>query len=139
MSESNESFLELQVEMELEKLFALQGQNLSKEKKAIWIQELISSRLPMKAILQGIRSIKTEDISKLTFAVLAGATRKFITAVEQFGICDHCHHGFVIMRDSEGHDVALACTCEQGNTKVNHTQWNEKKNQDVRGRILYFR
>lgn len=114
MSESSESWLELEVETELEKLFALQGQSLSKEKKAIWIQELISSRLPMKAILQGIRSIKGDDLGRFTFATLKGAAKKFVVEAEIERGCDKCMGGFTVVKDSAGRAFARSCTCDQG-------------------------
>lgn len=139
-NEQTELFLESEVQRELNNLFALQDKNLTDKKESIWIQEIKNSGIPLKAMLQGIRSLKGEDVNKLTyFAILQAARRFLVPENELRPTCNDCHKGIVLMKDSENRMFSLACVCPLGQQKANAqnlVRWNGASSQTSRGRIL---
>jgi len=138
MSESENLSLELETEIqrELGNLFLLQGKTLPEKMEAAWIEEIRKSRIPKKAILLGIQSLKAEDVSKLTYGTILSASRRFVEPdqAQETG-CPHCSSGFVCMKDPEGRWYSLACTCPAGDGKK-LVRWNGETTQHSMGRIL---
>ncbi len=125
------------IENELETLFFCNGKNLSDKMKAAWIREIDKSSIPAKAILQGIISLKGEDLDSMKLNRIFFSARKFVE-IENVRSCENCSDGFVIMKDEEGHLFSLQCRCAAGISKQSHglVRWSGEKAQFSRGKML---
>jgi len=125
------------IEAELEVLFACQGKTLHKEIRPIWLNELVNSGIPHKAIIQGLRFLKSEEIQTLKLNTVLSAARRFIE-FEQVSDCEDCNSGYIVMKDSEGRNYSLACRCSAGQMKKNQglVQWLGDSTQFSNGRTL---
>lgn len=128
---------EEQIGEDLERLFAFQDRNLSKDKKSILVKSLLESGLPTGAILLGIRSLMNDDLSAIKMGHIFYAIRMFIEPTD-YGDCDQCSEGFIISRDENGRWFALACNCIQGSLRKKNglVSWSGDERQFLKGRIL---
>ena len=116
-------------------LFALNDKTLSEEKRTIWLSELEKLNYPVKSILMGLDSIKTDDLQGIRFPVVMGAIRRFIEHSEDTRkSCQFCFNGFIQAKDGEGRIFGLSCQCENG--KKDLIIWNGEDIQNSRGRLL---
>lgn len=132
--------LDVEIERELNNLFALQDKNITEKKLGIWMQEIRQSRIPLAAMLAGIKSLKGEDVAKLTYATVCGAARRYVIPDnETRPACRECSHGMVLMKDDDGHVYSLACQCWEGENKAKThglVRWNGDTTQNSKGRII---
>lgn len=127
---------------ELDKLFIFQDKPFSKEKKAIFVQEISSWGIPLGALLPGIRSLMSEDLKSIKIASIREAAEGFIERTSVLGNCSHCFGGLVVMKFSTGHETSLACTCEAGYQKkrgLKLTQWNGENIQMLKNGLAHKR
>lgn len=127
----------LQVGEALKKLFTLQDRPMTKEKEAILTDELSLSGLPVGAVISGINSLKSEDVSTIKLSTLLSASRKFVEQREEpDSECGMCLKGIVVMKDEAGYEFALSCQCQMGLGHKGYVQWNGENIQHSRGRYL---
>lgn len=126
---------------ELQKLFAFQDRNLTKEAKSLFINEFEASGIPPGAMIHGIRSLITEDLRQIKLNHILAAARGFMTQeTRESTKCDDCRKsGIVIMRDSDSREFALACHCQNGvglNRAAGLVRWAGERTQMSGGRLL---
>ncbi len=116
---------------ELQRLFVLQGQHFSKEKSAIFLEELEKAGLPAGALIAGIRGLMNEDLSDIKLnRILAASRSKMTYETSEKVTCEHCDsRGLVMMRDANAYEFAFACTCSNANRYVGHQKWNGESTQ----------
>ena len=104
---------------ELERLFLAQDRPLPKEKKILFLDELSRSRFPASSIMNGMRSLMTDD-DGTKLKLLDDPRRSARSNGDPAGIyeilpCEHCDkRGLVMMIDDGGYWFALACRCGNG-------------------------
>jgi hypothetical protein len=142
MSTQIESFQATQFSLisdELEKLFVFQDKHLSKEKKAILVEEIQRYGFPQSAVIHGIRALMADDMPAIKLFPILASIRKFMIPEEQTSECKECLNGIVLMRDQNLYEFALACVCGRGK-QINLTQrlmlWNGEETQLNHGRSL---
>lgn len=130
----------VQIEVELEKLFVFQDKHLSREKKAIIVNEILNANLPIGAVIQGIRSLMMEDLGSIKLGTLMHAIRKHVFKNEDDAeSCSECASGFLIMFDDQGRYFALACHCPAGQVRGRAHRivgWKGLGTQHSNGRML---
>lgn len=131
----------MQIADELTRLFALQDAALGREKKAAFVDELSVSGFPMGAIVDGIRSLVSEELNTIKIGRVKGAIRSKMT-VEAKEKCSKCFDGQILMKDDRNYEFALACNCPRG-FQVSVTgglaTWNGEAKQYSHGRFLFQR
>ena len=131
----------LQIADELERLFTLQDRPFSQKRAAIFIEELEKANLPVSAIIAGIRSLMTEDLSKISFEMIFARSRSKIEREEiKTRDCDHCHGlGVVLMKDGSGYEFAFSCLCENAGRIQGLMPWGGEPVQANQGKIMTLR
>jgi hypothetical protein len=124
---------------ELTRLFSLQDMPLSKEKKGYFLEELFVSGLPAGAILEGLRSLVTEELRSIKITTVTEAARDHLTAEDQQSVkaCASCFDGWIVMKDEKKREFILACTCARGHQrKGDLATWNGEETFYRNGRWL---
>lgn len=128
------------LEGELDKLFAFQDKHLPKEKRAILIDELTKLDFPFGAVIAGIRSLMMDDLNSIKFPTIVAAIRSRIVPDEEVRArCEECSSGYIVMKDEQQRNFALACRCVTGEAKVRSqglSRWNGESSQFSKGRLL---
>ncbi|KKN10511.1 hypothetical protein LCGC14_1035960 [marine sediment metagenome] len=131
---------EIDIEAALKNAFTLQDKPIKKDQFEILLNEVLKSKKPFRAIIAGLDSLKSESLRRLTFYEIMTGIDKFIENPTGGAVsCDHCSKsGFFVMRDDEGRNFSLACTCQNGDRVANqgNTRWNGQNMQSCRGRML---
>lgn len=124
---------------ELEKLFVFQDKHLSREKKAILVDEIEKSSFPKGAVISGLRALHNEDLTSIKLGRILAAIRVFVAPSETARNCERCMDGLIVMRDSNGYRYSLGCVCQRGNqrsTAMGVVQWDGEATMQSNGRIL---
>lgn len=125
---------------ELEKLFAFQDKHLTKDKKAAFVKHLLYQlKIPLPAVLAGIRDLQASDLTTLKMGQISQACRARIAVGDDIKSCRECCHGTVVMKDEEGRYYSMACSCGAGYTVASTHQlarWHGHATQTVNGRML---
>jgi hypothetical protein len=131
---------EILIEEDLEKLFAFQDKHLTKDRRQILVKELMSSSIPIGAILLGIRKLMNEDLQSIKMGTILAAARSHVDRSEESKGCKECSRGIVLMNDEEGRFFSMSCNCSSG-IGINMTQglvrWRGMDAQMVNGRNLF--
>lgn len=102
---------------EIEKLFVLQDRPLSRDKRAILVDELSNSGVPLAPLLAGLRKLMGEDLRNIKKATILEAAEEFIVNTAPQSQCNSCASGYVVAKDEEGRLFSLACRCPVGATR----------------------
>lgn len=123
---------EIAIGQALERLFLFQDKPFTPEKSALYLNELVNTGIPAKAILAGIANLMDEDLKQLKLATIIRSARQHTVMQVPEG-CNFCHMtGFVDMVNKDGYSVVLACNCNRGlwyAKQQDMTRWNGKKTQ----------
>ncbi|HEY5235160.1 MAG TPA: hypothetical protein VIJ14_03180 [Rhabdochlamydiaceae bacterium] len=127
--------------MELERLFMLQDKPFPDAKKIMMVSEICTGAYPFTSIVQGIKSLHTEDLRSIKLFLLIEAISNFMDQDAGRFNCPIClKDGCVELIDAIGQRFALACTCSNGDIVANMqhlVRWNGKALQTSNGRILF--
>lgn len=127
---------------ELDKLFTFQDKHLTKDKRSILIDALLESKIPMGAIVLGVRKLQQDDLNSIKLGTIFAAARSHVQGDdEQRRGCKDCASGMVLMKDEGGRVFSLACRCSYGsNVQRTHglKKWGGQSSQMSNGRILYL-
>ncbi len=124
---------------DLDKLFAFQDKHMTEKKKALLVDALLTSGIPLPAVTLGIRKLMNEDLNSVKLGMIFAAARSFVQRDEESNSCPDCSSGMVVMRDEEGRWFSLACRCGIGaNVARTHglKRWGGLASQTSNGRIL---
>lgn len=125
---------------ELEKLFVFQDKHLSREKKAIFVEEIEKTRFPIAAVIQGIRSLVGEDLASVKLARIMSSIRSFMDSSQTVAeTCRKCLDGVVVARDDRKYLFSLGCECARGaqrSVALGITRWNGEQSMMAKGRLL---
>jgi hypothetical protein len=113
---------------------------LSKEKKALLVQEISDLGFPVAAILGGLRELMGEDLKAIKLATIREAIKgKLEPEIEKAAAsCGECISGFIIMTDPVTlNEFALACQCAAGYRHTWLRRWGGDNFQFSNGRELY--
>lgn len=122
---------------ELEKLYSFQDRPLSKEKRVLIVQEIVSHGYPFKAIIQGIRDMFSDDLKTIKLAsILQSIQEKIVVEEIQISDCDDCDgRGLVILLSDTRYEKVFACLCKNGFRWIERglAQWSGEQAQFHRG------
>lgn len=127
---------------ELDKLFIFQDKPFSKEKKAIFVQEMSGWGIPLGALLSGIRSLMSEDLKVIKINMLREAADGFLNQIPLSSSCGHCMSGIVVLKIENGAETSLACICDAGYQKkraLRLAQWSGENIQILNNGVAHKR
>lgn len=130
-----------QIADELERLFVLQDRPFSKDKSAVFLEELEKCGLPAGVLILGIRALMQEDLKTIKVANIIEASRSYLETEDKPKTkCDHCMGmGVVVLKDERKYDYSFSCVCENKGRIKNLPLWNGEKYQLLNGKTFHNR
>jgi hypothetical protein len=132
-----------QITHELKRLYELHDKRLTDDRLGFLLVELSYMKVPLQAIILGIRKLASSNVSSLKFSVISNAIMKEYEPITRDAPrvvkCIHCDSlGRITFVDNENRQCALACMCENGRVYRDQgiTAWNGSSRQNINGQEM---